>query len=621
MTNETGLILIVDDDPINRILLTSCLKEEGYTVRTAESGKQALDMLESEPFELMLLDLLMPEMDGFEVLKWIKTKPGLRHPPVIVVSAEEDMKSIARCIDMGATDYLPKPFEPALLRTRVKATLAMKRLYERETYNGKILVVDDDPFDREVLYVNLTEEGYTVKTAENGRDGLQMLSEQAFDIVLLDLLMPEMDGFDVLRIIKADVRLRHLPVIIISGEEDFASITRCIASGAEDYMQKPFDPVLLRARVSACVEKKRLRDQEIRQQQELNELNKALEVRNRFIRETFGRYLSDEVVDTILDSPRGLALGGEKRIVSILISDLRGFTSVSELLPAETVVSIMNLYLDTMTDIILRYGGTIDEFIGDAILAIFGAPLSHDDDAMRAIACAVEMQLAMKEVNERCRTAGYPEVSMGIGINTGEVVVGNIGSTRRTKYGPIGRNVNLASRIESYTVGGQIFASESTLKACGGIVKATRAIEVMPKGFKQPIILYEVEGIGGDFNRFFAEKECAELIKLKTPIQIGFSEIKEKHVDKDLHRGLVIRVAGETLDIRSDSHINIYTDLKIVLLDDIGKQLNGEFYAKVTEILPETPSAFRVRLSCIGQEAKRILETCLGLKSASKEDT
>jgi DNA-binding response OmpR family regulator len=188
------------------------------------------------------------------------------------------MKNIVRCIEMGANDYLPKPCEPTLLKTRVKTILAMKRFYELAPCKGEILVIDDDPLDRKVLSVSLTEEGYTVATAENGRVGLQMVRQESFDTVLLDLLMPEIDGFDVLKIIKADVRIRHLPVIVISGEEDLAGITRCISIGAEDYMQKPFDPVLLRARVSACVKKKRLRDQEIRQQQDLNELNKALEV-------------------------------------------------------------------------------------------------------------------------------------------------------------------------------------------------------------------------------------------------------------------------------------------------------------------------------------------------------
>jgi CheY-like chemotaxis protein len=278
MTNETGSILIVEDDPINRILLSTCLHEEGYSTRTAENGKQALDILHSERIDLVLLDLLMPEIDGFEVLKWIKARPDLRNLLVIVVSAEEDMKNIVRCIEMGANDYLPKPCEPTLLKTRVKTILAMKRFYELAHCKGEILVIDDDPLDRKVLSVSLTEEGYTVATAENGRVGLQMVREKPFDTVLLDLLMPEVDGFDVLKIIKADVRIRHLPVIVISGEEDLAGITRCISIGAEDYMQKPFDPVLLRARVSACVEKKRLRDQEIRQQQDLNELNKALEI-------------------------------------------------------------------------------------------------------------------------------------------------------------------------------------------------------------------------------------------------------------------------------------------------------------------------------------------------------
>src|SRR5512136_512874 len=178
MTNETGSILIVEDDPINRILLSTCLREEGHTIRTAENGRQALDLLNSEHFDLVLLDLLMPEMDGFELLNRIKARPDLRNLLVIVVSGEEDMKSIVRCIEMGANDYLPKPCEPTLLKTRGKTSLAMKRFYELSPCKGKILVIDDDPLDRKVLSVSLTEEGYTVATAENGRIGLQMVREK-----------------------------------------------------------------------------------------------------------------------------------------------------------------------------------------------------------------------------------------------------------------------------------------------------------------------------------------------------------------------------------------------------------------------------------------------------------
>jgi adenylate cyclase len=178
---------------------------------------------------------------------------------------------------------------------------------------------------------------------------------------------------------------------------------------------------------------------------ELRQANQQLELHNRFIRETFGRYVSNEVVVSLLESPERLQLGGEKRKVTILTSDSRGFTSLAERLAPEQVVSIINRYLSTMVDIILQYQGTINEFIGDAILVIFGAPVSREDDARRAVACAVAMQLAMASVNAENGREGLSEVEMGIGIDTGEVVVGNIGSHKRTKYGVVGSCVNLTS--------------------------------------------------------------------------------------------------------------------------------------------------------------------------------
>src|SRR5262249_45099867 len=183
-------------------------------------------------------------------------------------------------------------------------------------------------------------------------------------------------------------------------------------------------------------EKVRQRTEELWQEQEkLKEANQQLELRNRFIRATFGRYLSDEVVASLLESSEGLDLGGEKRTATLLMSDLRGFTPLSERLAPEQVLTITNRYLSAMVDVILRYQGTINEFVGDAILVIFGAPISREDDAQRAVACAIAMQQAMTSVNEQNRRAGLPEVEMGIGVHTGDVVVGNIGSHKRTKYG------------------------------------------------------------------------------------------------------------------------------------------------------------------------------------------
>ncbi len=225
------------------------------------------------------------------------------------------------------------------------------------------------------------------------------------------------------------------------------------------------------------------------------------------MRRTFGRYLTDEVVASLLESPSGLKFGGERRKVTIMLSDLRGFSAISERLPPEQVVTILNLYLGVMSDIITHYHGTINEFIGDGIFVMFGAPIYRKDDSQRAIACAVAMQAAMDNVNEQNRALGLPKIEMGIGINTGEVVVGNIGSQKRAKYTVVGNHVNLTARIESYSVGRQILISEDTYKDAGTAIVETRGqIQVEPKGIKEPITLYEVSGIGGKHNIFYRKQ-------------------------------------------------------------------------------------------------------------------
>ena len=195
---------------------------------------------------------------------------------------------------------------------------------------------------------------------------------------------------------------------------------------------------------------------------ELKRVAEEVERRKRFIRETFGRYLTDEVVATVLETPTGLQIGGEKRKITMMMADLRGFTAMSERLAPKWVVTILNRYLSAMVTIIKQYHGTIDEFIGDAIFVLFGAPMWREDDAQRAVACAVSMQLAMASINEQNHHDDLPEIEMGIGIDTGQVVVGNIGSPARMKYGVVGSHVNLTSRIQSYTTGGQILISETT---------------------------------------------------------------------------------------------------------------------------------------------------------------
>jgi class 3 adenylate cyclase/ActR/RegA family two-component response regulator len=395
------------------------------------------------------------------------------------------------------SSYKTSDLIPQNAGRKIGMTAALKPLSKEEieiaaAERGRLLIADSNAVDRGLLARRLSRFGHSVETAESGRQALEMMRGGEFDLVLLDILMPEMNGFQALREIQSDESLREIPVIVASSLHEIDSVARAIALGAADYLPKPFNTVLLRTRIGACLEKKRLRDQELFYLRELERLNQDLEARNEFIRRTFGRYTSDELVERLLETSEGLKLGGESRRVTILMSDLRGFTSLAERLSPEQIVALLNTYLGEMAEVILQYQGLIDEFIGDAILAIFGAPIQREDDATRAVACAVAMQLAMDSVNEENRRAGLPEIAMGIGINTGEVVVGNIGSVKRAKYGVIGSHVNLTSRIESFTAGGQILISESTREAVGDAFKIDGQMSVEAKGVERPIRIYDV---------------------------------------------------------------------------------------------------------------------------------
>lgn len=303
----------------------------------------------------------------------------------------------------------------------------------------------------------------------------------------------------------------------------------------------------------------------------------------RGIRQTFGRYLTDEVVANLLEHPEGLKLGGERRKITILTSDLRGFTALSERLSPEEVIKVLNIYLGYMADIITQHQGTIDEFMGDGILVLFGAPTARDDDAKRAIACAISMQLAMDSVNEKMSQLGLPHLEMGIGINTGEVIVGNIGSEKRTKYGVVGSQVNLTYRIESYTVGGQILISELTLQEAGSIVQVEGQREVYTKGVKKPITIYEVGGIGGEYNLFLKPKE-EQFLPLDESIPIRYAILDGKHVSAVMLQGSLVKLSAKGAEISSQYSVVPLSNIKfnLLTLNNI-VSASEDIYAKVIE--------------------------------------
>ncbi len=305
-----------------------------------------------------------------------------------------------------------------------------------------------------------------------------------------------------------------------------------------------------------------------------------LEQKRLLIRQTFGRYLSDEIVNTILDDEDGLKLGGKREEITILTSDLRGFTALSETQEPENVVSILNFYLDKMEKIITQYGGTIDEFMGDGILVLFGAPSKREDDIQRAIACAIAMQLCMPEINVQMEEWGFPHLDMGIGINTGDVVVGNIGSENRTKYGVVGANVNLTYRIESYTLGGQILISQSTYEKVKQEIDINEEMKVSPKGVKEPISIYNIKGIRDSFQLQLMEEEN-HLDKLTHPININYVVLNGKHLGDNAVKGSITYLSDKYAYILLDKKVEkpeILTNLKIDR-----EHIETSLYAKVVD--------------------------------------
>ena len=340
-----------------------------------------------------------------------------------------------------------------------------------------------------------------------------------------------------------------------------------------------------------------------------------------FIRVTFGRYLSNEVVEELLGSPEGLKMSGENREVTFLVSDLRGFTSLSSSLSPANVIPILNRYFERMVEIIARYRGTVDELQGDGILVFFGAPLAGRDDQERATACAIEMQNAMEELNSEQQRLRLPELSMGIGINSGEVVVGNIGSAKRAKYGAIGTSINTAFRIESHTVGGQILISPSTYEKVRSLVKVRGTMEVQLKGIDQPVTLYDVSGMGGKYQVEMIEKTTESFTSLKPPIPIACFLLEGKIVSKTVIPGYIVRLAESSADISLEGQVDIHSNLKILLMPEEVHGLS-EVYAKVVSFDASGPASSRISVrlafTWIPKDVKTFFDDKRSVKGLSK---
>jgi len=293
---------------------------------------------------------------------------------------------------------------------------------------ARLLVVDDNKVNRLLLTRSLELQGHRVASAENGRRALEMLRLDAYDLLLLDMEMPEMNGFQVLEQLQQDRALRDTPVIVTSSLEGIENVVRCIELGAEDYLPKPVNPVLLKARIGATLEKKRLRDQQ---------------------KELLRRFATPEVAQDMQQS--GFALGGKRIRGTVLFSDIRDFTPLAEAQPPEETIDLLNTYYTLMFDAISTHGGVVTLIIGDGLMAVFGAPLPLRDPGACAVRAAMEMTDMLDIFNAERRAEGRVPISVGIGIASGEMVAGYAGTNARATYTCIGNTVNIASRIEAHT--------------------------------------------------------------------------------------------------------------------------------------------------------------------------
>jgi|1185.fasta_scaffold01079_2 adenylate cyclase len=318
---------------------------------------------------------------------------------------------------------------------------------------ARVLVVDDDRVNRMLLTRSLEREGHSVSAAENGRTALGLMGENAPDVVLLDIVMPELDGVSVLERMKADSTLKHVPVIMISAVDDIESVVRCLEMGAEDYLPKPFDPVLLRARINAGLTKKRLH-----------------ELEREHVRGVFSRFLPEHVVDDVLKrTDADLRLGGSRDVGTVMFTDLRGFTAFCESTSPQGVIELLNEYFGEMIDAIFAHGGTLVGYRGDGVLAVFGAPIELEDHADRALAAAREMVgVRLARFNRGIREQGLGTgFAMGIGLNSGHFMSGNVGSALRLEYTVHGDAVNTAARLQEMTKSARrpVLVSESVREA------------------------------------------------------------------------------------------------------------------------------------------------------------
>ncbi|MDX9758281.1 MAG: adenylate/guanylate cyclase domain-containing protein [Bacteroidota bacterium] len=489
-----------------------------------------------------------------------------------------------------------------------------------------LLCVDDE----EIILLSLKDQlrehfghEYQLEMVDSGEEALAVFSEFLaagvdVPVVLCDHIMPGMKGSELLRRIHA--LNERTCSILLTGQADAGAVGDAVNhANLFRYITKPWDEtdlvLTIKEAVRGYFQDKQLEEQNralielnenlerlvverttevVRQKEEIQRQmhdiefqRQELQLRNDFIRGVFGRYVSDEVMDTVLRDPEGLHIGGDKKDITVLISDLRGFTAFTNRLPADTVMRVLNRYFERMIEVISEHRGIVIEFLGDGVLAIFGAPNPLPDHADRAVACALSMQLVMEGINAIHVSEGLPPIEMGIGLASGDVVVGNIGSERRAKYGVVGTPVNLAARIEALSTGQQILIDAATLERCVARVIVDHRFQVSLKGIGVPLTIHSVSGIENGTSIRFRPPELA-LQPVRRPIAIEFTILDGKSVSGPRYSAEVTALSIHAVRLRLAQEMPPHADVRIDAVRDGDVRTETEVYAKVIDADPET---------------------------------
>jgi len=325
---------------------------------------------------------------------------------------------------------------------------------------ARILIVDDDPQNRDLLARRLERQGFEIETARDGIDGLRRIDTEDFDLVMLDVMMPGMNGLEVLERVRRGRSMSELPIILASALSETEDAVEGLRRGANDYVTKPFDFPIVVARVRTQLAMSR-------SARKLTALAGKLEFRNSFIREALGRDIPSELLVELAETPGSTDLGNERRTVTVLVADVQQSRRLAKSLSPGDYLSVLRNTLSGLAGVVSHYGGVVDSITGDSLIATFGLPDPTDEDTSRAAACALALQLEMQEINERNSTARLPAVEIGVGVATGEVVVGGFGSGEEMRFRAIGEPFQLATRIEASAHSGEVWICDETRARLG----------------------------------------------------------------------------------------------------------------------------------------------------------